>query len=74
MGLGRRNVPSRLELTEICAISTEPTKQMGGRNVGGGQPVGISNRLPNFSLFVEVDPCLGRFFEVAISHAVRLGP
>ena len=57
MDLGRRNVPPRLELTEIGAISTEPTKQMCGRNVGGGQPVGVSNRLPNFSSFVEVDPC-----------------
>ena len=62
MGLGRRNVPSRLELTEICAISTEPTKLMGGRNVGGGQPVGISNRLPNFSSFVEADPCYRQVF------------
>ena len=62
MDLGRRNVPPRLELTEIGAISTEPTKQMGGRNVGGGQPVGISNRLPNFSSFVEVDPCYRQVF------------
>ena len=36
MGLGRRDVPPRLELTEIGAISTELTKQMCGRNVGGG--------------------------------------
>ena len=62
MGLGRRDVPPRLELTEIGANSTEPTKQLCGRNVGGGQPVGISNRLPNFSSFVEVDPCYRQVF------------